>query len=99
MKEYKGGLLWGDGVLSRRNISYPFAKLVVGQDHIILQSPTSEFRLERSEIVGISTKNRIFYKGIVLNHSNSDVPKTLVFWTFQASAVLSDLDQLIDSHK
>ena len=95
MKEYKGGLLWGDGLFSRRNVSYPFAKLIVGRDHLIFQSPTSEFRLERSEIVGISTKNRIIYKGVVFKHSNKDAPKTLVFWAFQATEILTDLDEFM----
>ncbi len=95
MKEYKGGLLWGDGFFSRRNVSYPFAKLIIWPDHLILESLDSEFRVERSEVTGISTKNRIIYKGVVIKHSNKDNPKLLVFWTFQSSDVLADLDKFM----
>ena len=95
--EYKGGLLWGNGLFSRKNVSYPFAKLVVEHHHILLQALSSEFRLERSELVGISTKNRIFYKGILFKHSNCNVPKNLVFWTFQSEQILSDLNRFMQS--
>jgi hypothetical protein len=92
MSEYKGGLLWGDTIFRRRNVSYPFARLIVEDGYIILKTPTTELRLSRDEIIGFLIKNRMFYKGIVFRHSNSDAPKTITFWTFQPAAVLSALN-------
>jgi hypothetical protein len=95
MSEHKGGLLWGDTIFRRRNVSYPFAKLIVEDEHIILKIPTTELRLSRDEIIGFLIKNRIFYKGIVFQHVNNDVPKTITFWTFQPAAVLSELNSFM----
>ena len=92
MNEYRGGLRWGGGSFGQTNVSYPFAKLSIGRGEIILSTLNEEFTLTPTEVTSISQKNRILYKGIVFHHTNSALPRILVFWTFESKKILSDLD-------
>lgn len=94
MSEYKGGVRWGQSLFRCGNVSYPLGGLIIDSDQIIIRVPGSEFVLDRNDIQKIGVKNRIFYKGLVFEHSNTNLPKILVFWTFQSDLILRNLNSL-----
>ncbi len=94
MCEYKGGVRWGLSLLKCANVSYPLGRLIIGDDQIMIRVPGSEFVLTKNHIETIGFKNRFFYQGVVFNHSSSDAPRVLVFWTFQGKLIQQRLSLL-----
>jgi len=67
------------------------ASLSIDQSEIVLRGPMLEFRIPREKILKTSIKNRILYKGIVIEHTADDVPEIMVFWTRDAEEIVSQL--------
>lgn len=67
------------------------ASLWIDQDEVVLKAPTLEFRIPRKKILKTGIKNRILYKGIVIEHASDNVPKIIVFRTRDAGEIVSQL--------
>jgi hypothetical protein len=87
MKKYIGGLRWGEkGFFNQINVSFPRGSLWIDQGEVVLKALTREFHIPLKQIHKIGIKNRILYKGIVIEHASDEVPKILIFWIWTRDA-------------
>ena len=93
----RGGLRFGDGLLlDCVNITYPFAQIEVFPDKIVfkvnvLRIYKKEIILEKTDIVKIELKRFLYSKGYLFSHTNMNVDKILVFWSFSPKKLMENL--------
>lgn len=93
-KEFTGGLIWGTGYFRRFSIPYPFAKLRIEDEFIVLSAVRTKFCLSRVEILGIEVKFALLAKGLKFHHQRKDYPSQIKFLTFQSDEILSILNDV-----
>ena len=93
-KEYRGGLTWGRGYFRRFYVSFPFGKLRIDSKFLTFYALGSEFRFDRTEILGIEVKFALLAKGLRFIHQKAEYPPQIKFLTFQSDEILSVLSEI-----
>ena len=94
MIKFIGGLRWSEG--NSYNATIPFVTLEITNEHYIITRTFFGFKLATyvlslSDIECLTIKSFLFSKGILFEHKNKNVPKFLLFWTFQSQRICNIL--------
>jgi hypothetical protein len=91
----RGGLRWGKSFLVGANASWPFAKLVATPTSIVIfvriaGITVRSFELAASDVASIRPRRGWlpFSVGIEIEHSRSDYPPVMIFWTYKAETAI-----------
>ena len=91
--EIKGGAR-----IAIANASYPFATLLVNKDCLELKvSILADLKFKTSEVLSIEPHRSFPFrtKGVKINHTNPNINKKVIFWTFTASAkIISQIKEI-----
>jgi hypothetical protein len=82
---------WGSGFKSHRSATWPFARLRVGTQDIVISSVFGEFRVTRTNLVSISRFGRVLvladgFKFVAHGHHEA-----VIFWAVGVRKVLEEL--------
>jgi len=90
---FRGGLRVGASKWNALNATWPFAKLRIENESIIISSLFGNPRFPRSQITKLSEYSGGFFsKGIQIEHT-ANQPPFVVFWTFDLPAVKRYLEE------
>jgi hypothetical protein len=94
-----GGLRWGESFWGATNATWPFATLHASKDGLridlsVLRLWRRRFELTLSDIQALRKKRWLFSAGLLVEHSRSDYPQFILFWTFRYSTLKTRLNQL-----
>jgi hypothetical protein len=76
------------------NASWPFARLTLTKDSVLLKVFATEYRLKREEICRFEFFRGWFSSGVMLVHTNSTLDSHVVFWSLSPQEVLSASQEL-----
>ena len=76
------------------NASWPFAKLTVTKEKILLKVISKEYEIEKSKIDTLKKYKGIFSVGLEIGHHESQIPARLIFWTFNFARLKQGLEQM-----
>jgi hypothetical protein len=86
--QFTGGIHYGDSYYSAFNATWPFARLIVSTGSVDLNTSFfKSFSFPKSQITTISKYGGFFSKGLQIQHSISEYPPFIVFWTPKWEAV------------
>jgi hypothetical protein len=89
---FTGGIRYGESYYNAFNASWPFAKLTIEPDAILLNTAFfKKFRFPKNQITTLSKYSGFFSKGLRIEHGLGDYPPFIVFWTFEFQSVKSKL--------
>jgi hypothetical protein len=89
----EGGLRFGFSRWLCINFTWPFGSIVVRADHLILSCLWNEWRFEKREVTRIEEFFGTFSRGVRIVHSSNARSKWMVFWSNDADALMSALEQ------
>jgi hypothetical protein len=93
---YIGGFCIGNSRMDSFYVSYPFAKLQILNDQLIIQNRLRivfrQIIIPKTEIVKLENMRGFVSRGIRVYHTSSSLPRYIVFWTF-SQALLFDVLQ------
>jgi hypothetical protein len=84
---------WGSGFRSRKNATWPFAGLRIGDELIVISSLFGRFLVTRTNLVSISRFRRVPILADGLKFVTNDQDDALIFWTMSVNKVLSELQR------
>jgi hypothetical protein len=95
----QGGLRWGQSYWVSSNVTWPFVTLRLTGEGIYIRwglwtlaSHVLEFA--RRDITALRKRRGLFSQGIVIEHSRSDCPPFVLFWTLNYAALSRALADL-----
>ena len=100
MDKFIGGLRWGNAFWNDTgvygNATFPLANLKIVNNSCILTwtfwwLKSTSYVLPFEDINYVTTESFLFNKGILFVHTNKDIPKYLLFWTFYLVKVCNTL--------
>jgi hypothetical protein len=75
-----------------RNVTWPFARIVVTKDRLSLSAFTKEYEIERNQIDNLEKYRGAFSIGLKITHSKKEMPPGFIFWTFGFAKLKSNLE-------
>ena len=100
-KEYTetGGLRWGKNFWIASNFTWPFATLKATKDQLYIRVGVwrffqKVFKFNRLEVKDIKRQKGFFGVGILIEHSKSEYPPFIMFWTFNYNKIKIELNRL-----
>src|ERR1043166_9316046 len=82
-----GGFSLGRNAWLAINGSWPFAALRISTHELVLDVWWRRYRFPRSSIIRLFVFSRFFSPGLRIEHSVSQYPRFVVFWSFRMSRV------------
>ena len=76
------------------NASWPFAKLTVTEEVILLQVFSKKYEIEKSAIDILKKHKGVFSTGLKIEHHKSEIPAQPIFWTFNFARLKQGLEQM-----
>ncbi|MGN6386763.1 MAG: hypothetical protein ACTHMT_11045 [Verrucomicrobiota bacterium] len=80
------------------NYSNPFATLNASQNELTVQVDaffaTRRYTVLKNNVLEIVDYDGLFSKGILINHSDSHLPSTIIFWTSKRAELKKRLQEL-----
>ena len=89
---FRGGLHAGASYYNAINATWPFAKLRIEKESIVISSPIGNPKFARAQITKLSKYSGFFSKGLKIDHS-ANQPPFIVFWSFDLLAVKRCLEE------
>ena len=94
-----GGARYGSSFWTAVNFTWPFATLTATSEQIEIRVSLGKlwsktFALERALIKSIRRKRSLWSVGIEVDHSVSEVPPFILFWTFRYRRLKQELESL-----
>ena len=94
-----GGIRYGNSYWSSSNFSWPFASLKASPEEISICVSfsslwTRTFTFNRSQIKSIRKKRGLWSVGIEIDHSATEIPPFILFWTFHYKTLKKHLESL-----
>jgi hypothetical protein len=80
-----GGFRIGRNALLALNATWPFGTLEIRRDHLVLRTFFRRYTFPRESILALSTFSGLFSRGIRIEHSVSNYPRFIVFWSSHVS--------------
>lgn len=90
----KGGAKIGKGFWLSFDFTFPFAKLYVYPEQIIITILNKDYIFSKEEVEKLSAYSLIVQNGIKIQYSNSKYPKFIVFWSFNLDELKENLGKL-----
>ncbi len=83
LEKYIGGLKWGQRVTTQY-VSYPFCKLLINTDSILLSTSLikNNFTLRFDDVVSIKKRSLLFIDSYTIEHVSPSIPRKLIFSIF-----------------
>lgn len=98
MCKFKGGIRIGHSRTDALNFTYPFVELYATHEVVELKISLFFYKkifcLKRENINSIFPVKSFFSQGIKIEHSQSNIPKFIIFWTFSVDKVYKELKEL-----
>ena len=82
----------GRSWFAARNVTWPFAKLEVGESELVLTCLGRRV-FPKDAIQKLRRHNGIFFVGLRIEHSVDRIPAYVVFWTFGFAELHRELEQ------
>ena len=76
------------------NLTWPFAKIIVNSESIIIQAFWKKYLLKKNEISNLRKYSGIFSKGLLIEHKRKDYPHHMVFWTLNLQRLKNAIEDL-----
>jgi len=76
------------------NASWPFAKLTVTKEKILLKVFSKKYKIEKSKIDTLKKHKGIISIGLEIGHHESQIPARLIFWTFSFPKLKLVMEQM-----
>src|SRR3989344_5161004 len=89
-----GGIRIGDSYWISSNATWPFAKLKVNRENLIINSPFSELKFKRANVKFIEKYQGPLWflgKGIKINHNKLRTSKFIIFWSYNVDNLIQKL--------
>ena len=98
ISEHAGGIRWGDSFWLASYASWPFAHLLICDDHLLLTYPEGAYDFPRASVVRLSCRSgrlsralKLGWGSLRIEHAVSDYPPYVRFWTFDISSLCDNL--------
>jgi len=88
-----GGFRVGRNAWLAFNGSWPFGKLQIHRDRLILEALWQTYTFPRPSIVALSVYSGFFSRGLRIQHSIPAYPSFVVFWSYHMSRVQQRLTE------
>jgi hypothetical protein len=88
-----GGFTVGRNFLLALNGTWPFGRLEIHHDRLILNTLFRRYTFPRDSIVSLSIFSGFFSRGIRVEHSVPTYPRFIVFWSFHISRLRQRLSE------
>jgi len=92
--EETGGIRVGHSYWFSSNYTWPFAKLRIYKDKVIIDYRFSKLFFNRKEIIGLEKYKSLFSflgaAGIRIQHKKSKSPKFIIFWSLSPDNTLNE---------
>jgi hypothetical protein len=76
------------------NISWPFAKISVSPNTIELNCFLKKYVLKKDQLKELREYKGIFSRGLLIEHSLTNYPQHMVFWTFRFENLKKHLESM-----
>jgi len=76
------------------NLTWPFAKIIVDRQGIILKAFNKPYYLEKKKITALREYKGIISKGLLIEHTYTVAPHHMVFWSFNLQRLKEKIERL-----
>jgi hypothetical protein len=88
-----GGFTVGRNFLLALNGTWPFGRLEIHDDRLVLNTLFRHYTFPHDSIVSLSIFSGFFSRGIRIEHSVPAYPRFIVFWSFHVSRLRECLSE------
>ncbi len=94
--EESGGIRFGDSYWFASNYTWPFAKIVVFKDKLVIVFNAGawnpkKIEFKKKEIKYVELRRGIFSKGVRIHHNKSRTFPFILFWSFDVNNLMSHI--------
>ncbi|HEY8152883.1 MAG TPA: hypothetical protein VII72_02005 [Myxococcota bacterium] len=76
------------------NWTWPFATLRATKSELEVRTPGRRLLVKREQLRSLRIARVLFSKGLEIEHSSSELPAPLIFWTMNAGRLEANLNAL-----